>query len=416
APAVFQLGVLVLEVQIGLFQSPLRFREIVRHPVERLDEHADLVVGPRVDLVREVAGRHFARALGQLGNGTGDAAGQAEPEPHEGEDDDQRHQEEEQDVDALDGILHELELLVLLERLFDAADLRLEPLGDVGADHDGADHAPICVAADDGDDGLDEVARGQLPYRRDGLPAQSEQELTLVDVARGQVGETRVLDVDELLAARSEHRQRGQPELLLLFDQVGGQGLSPGFAEQAVTVDHARHVLSVAERRGLEILVVGLRHGQRLVERALDLRLEPALDRLVDEVRRDDEDQDGPRQRQRQEGQDQLRLELGPDQLLAALEPQLDQVADEQHQQQQEHDEVQVEERKDDDVGGERDLGHPHLEVDGGGGGGEDEQRPDDDEVAAAPALLGQEGDCCNGGRQAGAGRRGAGWGARGGI
>jgi len=148
--------------------------------------------------------------------------------------------------------------------------------------------------------------------------------------------------------------------------------------------------LSVAQTYYANLERTTLRHGQRLVERALDLRLEPALDRLVDEVRRDDEDQDGRRQRQRQEGQDQLRLELGPDQLLAALEPQLDQVADEQHQQQQEHDEVQVEEREDDDVGGERDLGHPHLEVDGGGGGGEDEQRPDDEEVAAASALLGQ--------------------------
>src|SRR5256885_5046557 len=48
----------------------------------------DLVVGPRVDFVGEVAGGHLACALGQLGDGAGDAAGQVEAEPHEREDDD----------------------------------------------------------------------------------------------------------------------------------------------------------------------------------------------------------------------------------------------------------------------------------------------------------------------------------------
>src|SRR5437867_128408 len=324
------------------------------------------------------------------------AAAQVEAEPHEREDDDQGHQQEEQDVDALDGILHELELLVLLERLLDAADLRLQPLGDVSADHDGADHAPVRVAADDGHDGLDEITRAQLPDRGDSLAAQPEPQLALVDVAGRQVGEAGVLHVHQFLATRREDRQGGEAELLLLLDEVRGQRLSPRLTQQAVAVDDAGDVLSVAERGGLEVLVVGLRNGEGLLERPLDLGLEPALDRLVDEVRRDDEDQDGRRQRQRQEGQHQLRLELGSDELLAALEPQLDQVADEQHEQQQEHDQVQVEEREDDDVGGERELGHPHLEVDGGGGGRQDEQRPDDDEVAASPALFGQEGHGAN--------------------
>src|SRR5205823_14880795 len=43
----------------------------------------------------------------------------------------------------------------------------------------------------------------------------------------------------------------------------------------------------------LEALTDQLEEKAIVVERALDLRLEPALDRLVDEVRRDEEDQRG---------------------------------------------------------------------------------------------------------------------------
>src|SRR5439155_2011003 len=112
AAAVLQLRVLVLQVYVRLFQTVLGLQEVVGHPVERLHEGADLVVAARLDLVGQVAGRDLARALGELLDGAGDAAGQVEREPGEREDHDEGHQQEEQDVDALDRVLQQLELLV----------------------------------------------------------------------------------------------------------------------------------------------------------------------------------------------------------------------------------------------------------------------------------------------------------------
>ena len=144
---------------------------------------------PRVcDLVGQVAGRHLARALGELLDGAGDAARQVEAEPREREDDDQGHQEEEQDVDALDRVLQELELLVLQEGLRDPAHLLLEPLGHVGADHHRAHHVAVAAARrPDRRHRLDEVAGGQLAHGRDLLAGQSPAQLVLAQIAGRQI-------------------------------------------------------------------------------------------------------------------------------------------------------------------------------------------------------------------------------------
>src|SRR3989304_6042913 len=88
--------------------------------------------------------------------------------------------------------------------------------------------------------------------------------------------------------------------------------------------------LAVAQRPVLHPLVEGLGDPHGLVERALDLELEPPLDRGVDEVRGDQEDQDRRRQREREKGDDELGLELRAEDLVPALEGALDQVAEEQ--------------------------------------------------------------------------------------
>jgi hypothetical protein len=106
-------------------------------------------------------------------------------------------------------------------------------------------------------------------------------------------------------------------------------------------------VLGVPQGRALEIRVVRLRHRQGLIQRLLHLGLEPPLDRFGDEVRRDQEDQHRGDDGQREERHHQLRLELGADHLLAPLEPQLDEVAEEQQHQEQQHDQVQVEQGED---------------------------------------------------------------------
>ncbi len=63
------------------------------------------------------------------------------------------------------------------------------------------------------------------------------------------------------------------------------------------------------------------------------------------------------RERQGQEGQDQLGLEPRAEDPLAALEGELDQVAEEQDEQEEEDDQVQVEQGEDEQVRGDRQLG-----------------------------------------------------------
>ena len=345
AAAILELRVLVGEIEVGFFEPLLRLAEVVGHAVERLDQDADLVVGPRLHLVGEVARGDLTRRLGELGDRAGDPAREVETEPREREDDDQRHQQEQEDVDALDRRLQELELLVLLKRLRDAAHARLEPVRHVHGDDDRADDLLLGPGArgPDRHRRLDDVAGGDLTHGGNLLAGQAALQLVLVDVLGRQVGEQRIPYVHELLSLRAEHRHRADPETFLLLDEEGAQALASVRGEEPVAVDHTPEVSAVAERRPLEVAVVRLRHGQRLVERALHLGLEPPLDRLVDEVRRDHEDQDRRRQRERQEREDQLRLELRPDHVLPALEPELDEVAEEQHDEQQQDDQVQVE-------------------------------------------------------------------------
>ena len=160
--------------------------------------------------------------------------------------------------------------------------------------------------------------------------------------------------------------------------------------QQALALDRAGDVLAVAQRRALEVRVIRLGDRERLVERPLHLRLEPALDGLIDEVGRDDEDQERRRHRQRQEREDQLGLEARPDDLLPPLEAELDEIANEQDQQQQEDDEVQIEQREDHDVGRHRQLGREGAEVEGRQPADQDEEREDDEQVALAAVGLGE--------------------------
>jgi hypothetical protein len=176
-----------------------------------------------------------------------------------------------------------------------------------------------------------------------------------------------------------------------LVGQVRRQRVATVVGQPALALDRARDVLAVAQRRALEVGVVRLRHRQRLVQRPLHLRLEPALDRLVDEIGRDDEDQDRRRHREREEGEHQLGLEARADDLLPPLEAELDQVAEEQQQQEQEDHEVQVEQREDHDVRGDRDLRRERAEVDRRQAADKHQEAEDDEQVALAAVRLRQQ-------------------------
>ena len=151
----------------------------------------------RLHLVVEVARRHLARALREHLDGLGDAAGEVEAEPGGGEHDDQGHQEEEQDVDALDGVLQELELLVLLEGLADPAQPVLQPLGDMDGDHEAPDDLAVEVAH--GDHRLDHVAALELLDGGDLLPGEPLRDLALGDGARADAADRGILHVQDLV-------------------------------------------------------------------------------------------------------------------------------------------------------------------------------------------------------------------------
>ena len=109
----------------------------------------------------------------------------------------ERHQQEEQDVDALDRVLQEPELLVLLEGLADAAQTRLEPLRHVDADHHRGDDGAILLGVADGHHGLDHVAVVELVDGRDLLAGERLAQVLVVRVAGGDGGgRARVPDVD----------------------------------------------------------------------------------------------------------------------------------------------------------------------------------------------------------------------------
>ena len=195
----------------------------------------------------------------------------------------------------------------------------------------------------------------------------------------------------ERLRVAAEDRHGGEPELLLLLEEPGGQLIAAIVGQQPFPLDDARQVPRVTERGRFQVVVVGLRHDEGLIERALDLGLEPALDRPVDEIGRDDEDQDRRQERQRQEPEHELGLELRADDLLAPFEPELDQVPEEQHQQQEQDDHVQVQEADHDQVRRDRQLGRAEGDIEGAEAGHEQEAGDDQDQVPLAPALVAEE-------------------------
>ena len=262
-------------------------------------------------------------------------------------------------------------------------------------DHDAHDAALAAARRPDRHDRLDEVARRELAHRRELLAGSALTQLGLVDLPRRQVAQDGILDVHQLLALGAEHRDRAQPQPILLLDHVGGQRFAPVVGEQPLAIDDTADLLRVTQRRALEIAVVGLRDREGLIERALDLRLEPPLDRFVDEVGGDQEDERRGDEREREKRQHELRLELGADHLLAPLEPELDEISEQEHHQQQQHDQVQVEQREHRDVGGQRQLRRVDPHVEEVRRTHQQDEPGQDDQVALAAVLFAQEWHYC---------------------
>ena len=94
-------------------------------------------------------------------------------------------------------------------------------------------------------------------------------------------------------------------------------------------------------------LVVALGHLAALLERAVDLHAEPAVDRLRDDHRRDREEQRRRDERDQHEGGHELEIQVRAERAAAALADQLPEIArdEESEQQDQDHDD-RVEEQE----------------------------------------------------------------------
>src|SRR5207237_5542695 len=129
--------------------------------------------------------------------------------------------------------------------LRDPAHLGFEPLRDVRPHDHGADD--LAVAAAPGPDRghrLDEVAGGELADRGDLLAAEPAPERRRPELARGEVTDDRIPDVQELPALRVEDGQRADRQELLLLGEEGGERLAAVLAEQALAIDGAGDVLA----------------------------------------------------------------------------------------------------------------------------------------------------------------------------
>ena len=197
--------------------------------------------------------------------------------------------------------------------------------------------------------------------------------------------------MSDLAAVPADHRDGREPDLILVLREVCDERVPPVAREEPVALDHTRDVVRLAQRARLEVAVVRLRDGEGLVEGPLHLRLEPSFDRAADEVRRDDEDHDGRCHGEDEEREDELRLEFRAEHLVAALERELHEVAEQEDEQEQEDDEVEVQEGDDRHVGRHRDLGRAHAEVERARHPEEQEEPRDDHEVALALVLLAEK-------------------------
>ena len=114
APAL-QLEGEPLQLAVGALEVGLARAQVAGHAVERLDEHADLVLGLDGQLEVEIAAGDPARALGQLLDRRRDHAREVEGEPGGREGDDQRDRGQPQRVAQADRAAEEPRLAVALE-------------------------------------------------------------------------------------------------------------------------------------------------------------------------------------------------------------------------------------------------------------------------------------------------------------
>src|SRR5262249_14656897 len=126
---------------------------------------------------------------------------------------------------------------------------------------------------------------------------------------------------------------------------------------------------------------------ERSCQRALDLHVEPALERLRDEAAGGEEKNQRRDERKRHEREHEAHAEPRAENALFPLEDELDEISDDQKDEQDEEDDVDVEQEEERDIIRQRIVGDVRrldLEV----GQDHHHQRGDEDDDALAFAAL----------------------------
>ncbi len=136
-PAAIQLDIGVPQSQVGLLKLRFTPLQILRHPIERLDQRPNFIGRLGIDLHRQVAlGDCFGRFRQPL-NRNGDPTRHIEPEPRCAEENQHCHDGNKKVCPGFNGVFHRFDLLVRRVLTTDSLHLGQKGFRDVGFhDHD----------------------------------------------------------------------------------------------------------------------------------------------------------------------------------------------------------------------------------------------------------------------------------------
>ena len=243
-------------------------------------------------------------------------------DPAGGEDDEDRDEDEGHDVEGLHRVLLGLEEAVPLDVGGDIGDL----LGVVLGKKLARGHQAVAGAGDaEGNAPADHLS---APHRLDApevLPELGPLHDVRLEVPVVLQGQGRV-DVGEQLLLVQE-----DPDFVeLVFRELGPDEVAQGRpvlgADEPAGDDGPAQLLGVMVGQILGVAGEAVGHALRVVQEPVERGLEPLLDVPADEVAGEKEQEEGRNEGQGDEKRDQLRLEVGADDLPLAFEAELDQV------------------------------------------------------------------------------------------
>ena len=360
-PPLLQLLVLAHEAGARELDLLLAAREALRHAVEGGDQRAELVAARReVDARAALAGGDPLGPLADEAQRRRDAPREVEREPDRAEQDQQRREQVQRAVEREDRLAVGLRVAELGVALLHLARGRSQLGRQERRDHDAARGLAVRPAHRHRD--AREAARAE--GRRRGRLRAPERRLG-ERLARGRVPgrgrrQPRVHHRDDLAAApvhrdevelalpRARLDRPAQPRLVVAREQP---------AQLDLAREHARVHPARLGGRGVERAAERLRGG----EQPLDVHVEPAVDRLPDQVAADQQHQQRRRDGHQQEHEQQLHAQPGAEDAAPPLHQHAHEVAAQHEQQHEQQRQVQDREPEQQHRGAEGRLEVPAL-------------------------------------------------------